>query len=209
MRRAVQIWAVLLVLGFAGTLIWRALPRTASITGSDLVFDQPASWYADDITEYLDPAWAIEQKRLHPGDAALIDSLIDGIRSGEISYSAWIDLDARDPEIDGWIKGNVSQDAGPPAELVAKARSSVDYQPVRVRPGTSAVEVQVAGGSAARLDWSFDLTNADGTSDVTYVRAYWMADGPSLVIVQLTTYGEHPDAVAVFDSVAATYRWRP
>lgn len=91
--------------------------------------------------------------------------------------------------------------------LVGEARASVDRQPARVRPGTTAIEVILPGGPAARLDWSFDLSNADGTSDVTYVRAYWMASGPSIVVVQLTTYGEYPDALALFDKTAATFRW--
>jgi hypothetical protein len=159
----------------------------------------------------LDPAWEAEQKRKHPGDAALIDSLIDGVRSGDITYSAWIDIDEGDPEIDGWIKSDVSArdyELGP-GMLVADARSSVDRQPVRVRPGTTAVEVGLPGGNAARLDWSFDLTNADGTSDVTHVRSYWIASGSSIVVLQLTTYAEFPEAVAVFDAAADTFRWEP
>jgi hypothetical protein len=34
-----------------------------------------------------------------------------------------------------------------------------------------------------------------------------MASGPSIVVVQLTTYGEYPDALALFDKTAATFRW--
>jgi hypothetical protein len=207
MRRVVQIWALLLVVGFVGTAIWRSLPQPSSIPGSDLVFERPPSWHEDDLSDYLDPAWVAQQKREHPGDAALIDSLTEGVRSGDISYSAWIDVDDGDSEIDGWIKAEVSPNDLPPGGLVAYARSSVDRQPVRVRSGTTAIEVTLSGGPAARLDWSFDLSNADGTTDVTHVRSYWMASAPSIVIVQLTTYGEYPDAVAAFDAAAATFRW--
>jgi hypothetical protein len=140
-----------------------------------------------------------------------MDSLIEGVRSGDITYSAWIDIDDGDAEIDGWILSDVAPRdfALGPGMLVADARSSVDRQPVRVRPGTTVGEVELAGGTAARLDWSYELTNADGTSDVTYVRSYWMASGPQIVVVQLTTYGQFPEAVAVFDATAVTFRWAP
>jgi hypothetical protein len=92
------------------------LPQPASIPGSDLVFDQPASWHVADPAEVLDPAWAIEQKREHPDDAALIDAAVDAVRSGDIAYSGWIDVDEDSPKIDGWIKAEVSQRAvGPGA----------------------------------------------------------------------------------------------
>lgn len=202
---------MLLALGIAGTAVWRALPQRATIPGSDLTFGRPTTWHEADLNRLLDPAWEAEQKREHPGDAALIDSLIEGVRSGDVTYSAWIDIDEGDPEIDGWIDTSVTPRdfTMGPGMLVADARSSVDRQPVRVRPGTSVVEVGLPGGIAARLDWSFDLSNADGTPDVTYVRSYWMSSGPSIVVVQLTTYGEFPDAVAVFDSTATTFRWGP
>jgi hypothetical protein len=208
-RRVIQIWALLLALGLAGTLIWRALPQRATIPGSDLTFERPSTWHEADLHDLLDPAWESEQKRNNPADAALIDSLVDGVRAGDITYSAWIDIDETDPEIDGWIKSDVStqDDAMSPPILVAYARSSVDRQPVRVRPDTTAIEVRLPGGTAARLDWSFDLSNADGSSDVTHVRSYWMSSGSSLVVVQLTTYGDFPEAVAVFDATATTFRW--
>lgn len=185
------------------------MPHRATIPGSALTFDRPTAWHDADLADVLDPAWEAEQKREHPADAALIDSLIDGVRSGDITYSAWIDIDEDDPQIDGWIKTDVSPRdfAMGQGALVADASSSVDRQPVRVRPGTATVEVSLPGGTAARLDWSFDLTNADGTSEVTYVRSYWMSSGPSIVVVQLTTFGVFPEAVAVFDAAAATFRW--
>ena len=50
---------------------------------------------------------------------------------------------------------------------------------------------------------------ADETLEVVYVRAYWIVDGPSVVAVQLVTYGARPEVVANFDAVATTFRWAP
>jgi hypothetical protein len=206
LRRIFVVWAAVLVVAFAATVVVRSWPQAVPIPNSRLVFDQPTSWHAADPARILDPSWAEEQKRRYPNDAPLIDDTVDAFRSGRIQYSAWIDFDADTSRADGWVDAAVSRRALAPGGLAADALETVTRQPVRVRPGTTALDIALRTGPAVRLDWSFDLLHADGVTEVVYVRAYRLVDEDAVVAVQLVTYGPHPDAVASFDSAAATFR---
>ena len=39
------------------------------------------------------------------------------------------------------------------------------------------------------------------------MRAYWVLDGTSIVAIQLTIYGDHPEELASFEAAMATLRW--
>jgi hypothetical protein len=205
-RRVAAIWA-LVVAGLVGVLIWDAQPKPVAVPNSHLVFDRPASWHSSDRAAVLDPGWAIRQKERFPEDAILIDEMVEDVRSGNIDYAAWIDLDGNTSEADGWIRVDVSDHPVGPEGLLADALASVDRQPLKVLPGTTAVDVTLAGGPAVRLDWSFELAHGDGTSEIVHVRTYWLEDSPAVIAFQLTTYGVHPEVVATVDAVASTFRW--
>ena len=207
MRQVALGWAGLLLLAFGVTFLARVAPASTTIPNSQLAFDQPGFWHAFDKQRVLDPSWATEQKRQYPAHAALIDSAVDGFRSGRTTYMAWIDLDLDHSTAEGWVDASVSQSTVAQSALTAYALETVSRQPVAVHPGSTAIEVALQAGPAVRLDWSYDLRAADGTSEVVRVRTYWLAHDGSLVGVQLTTYGPHPDAVAAFDAVATTFRW--
>jgi len=193
--------AVLLGIG-----IWRSFPHPVTIPTSRLVLDLPVSWQAADASQTFDDAWAADQKEKYPQDAALIDSLVEGIRSGGIAWFARIDLD-RDRVAEGWALISVKDDSGTPESLHLTAESSVIFQSVKLRSGTTAVDLALPIGPAVRLDWSYDLRHADGTSEIGNVRSYWLLDGSKTVVAQLTTYGDHPDVVGNFDAVVQTFRW--
>jgi hypothetical protein len=167
----------------------------------------PISWRAHDGSDYLDPAWAEREKQRYPRDAALIEATVEMFKTGRIAYSAFIELDESNPGAEGLLDISIRADGAPRDGLRSNALASVDRQPVSVRPGTSAQEVALPIGPAVRLDWSFDLTQADGTSEIGSVRSYWFLDGTSKVVVQLTTYGSQPAAIASFEGAVQTFRW--
>jgi hypothetical protein len=189
-------------------ILQKLVPAATTIPNSRLVFDKPLAWHDADPATVLDPAWAVEQKRRYPQDAALIDGMVDAYRSGRIGYSAFIDIGGTTSEAVGWVDAAVFAHDVSPAGLAADARATVNRQPVNVIGGATAVDVVLPVGRAARLDWSYDTARADGRLQVVYVRAYWVVDGPSVVAIQLVTYGARPEVVAIFDAVAATFRWR-
>ncbi len=197
--------AILLAIAILRTLT-TSVPTTAP--GSHLVFDRPPNWRSADAGVAFDDAWAVEQKRKYPLDAPLIDSLVEGVRSGGLSWFAVIDTNG-DQAGDGWILIAVQERSAVAKDLRDEATTSVIFQSVELREGTTAVDVALPIGPAVRLDWSYDLRNADGTSEIGTVRSYWLADGPNTVAVQLTYYGEHPELVTSLDEVATTFRWTP
>src|SRR3954467_10799501 len=90
----------------------------------------PRTWEAADAHRAFDPVWAADQKRKYPADAALIESLMDGLRSGELAFYAVIDVE-RDRVADGSVLISVTEDAGRPDSLQTEAAMSVLYQPVQ------------------------------------------------------------------------------
>jgi hypothetical protein len=203
--------ASLLVVAIAlGLAILQALDRdvTTTVPNSHLVFDRPNSWQEADRERILDPSWAAEQKQRYPQDGPLIDAMVDGFRDGRIQYFASIELDGDPLNVDGWVATSAFRREVTAAGLAADARASVNRQPVNVLDAT-ALDVTLPLGPAVRLDWSYDTMRADETLQVVYVRAYWIVDGPSVVAVQLVTYGARPEVVASFDAVAATFQWAP
>jgi len=189
-----------------GVGIWRSFPHAITIPTSRLVLDLPVSWQAVDATQTFDDAWAADQKVKYPQDAALIDSLVKGIRSSGITWFARIDLD-RDRVSEGWAIISVDDDGDTQELLHSIAETSVLFQSVKLRAGTTAVDVTLPTGPAVRLDWSYDLRHADGTSEIGNVRSYWLLDGSKTIVAQLTTYGDHPAVVGNFDAVVQTFRW--
>ena len=87
------------------------------------------------------------------------------------------------------------------------ATNSLLLQPVRAREGTATAEVALPTGPAVRLDWSYALHHADGTVEIAAVRSYWLIDETRTVVIQLTTYGSEPAAVADFESVIQAMHW--
>ena len=189
-----------------GVGIWRSFPHAITIPTSRLVLDLPVGWQAVDAAQTFDDAWAADQKVKYPQDAALIDSLVKGIRSGGITWFARIDLD-RDHVSEAWAIITVDDDGDTQELLHSIAETSVLFQSVKLRAGTTAVDVTLPTGPAVRLDWSYDLRHADGTSEIGNVRSYWLLDGSKTIVAQLTTYGDHPAVVGNFDAVVQTFRW--
>jgi hypothetical protein len=186
--------------------IWQSLPHDASIANSRLVLSVPRTWEAADARRAFDPVWAAEQKRKYPADGALIESLMDGLRSGELSFYAVIDVD-RDRVTDGSVLISVTEDAGRPDTLQTEAAMSVLYQPVQVEEGTKTADVTLPTGPGVRLDWSYTLHHADGTSEIVAVRSYWLVDGTKTIVIQLTVHDGHVAAFADFESVIQGVRW--
>ena len=194
--------AVVLAVG-----ILHALNRPVHIPDSRLVLDVPISWRAHDGSDYLDPGWAEREKERYPRDAALIDATVEMFKTGRIAYSAYVELNEANPGAEGLFTISKRPDGVPPEGLLANALASVDRQPVSVRPGTDAQEVALPIGRVVRLDWGFDLANADGSAEIGTVRSYWFLDGTTKFVVQLTTYGEQPGAIASFEAAVQTLRW--
>jgi len=189
-----------------GVQIWRSLPHAEAITGSRLVLDLPTTWQTADAGQIYDAAWAAEEKQKYPQDAALIDSLVDALQAGDPTWYARIDVDG-DRIAEGWVLASVKDKGGTQADLHATAFASTLFQPVQIRPGTTVVDVTLPTGPAARLDWSYDLRLADGTTEIATVRSYWLIDGTKTVVIQLTFYGDRPAVMSDFDSVVRTLRW--
>jgi len=189
-----------------GVQIWRSLPHAEAITGSRLVLDLPTTWQTADAGQIYDAAWAAEEKQKYPQDAALIDSLVDALQAGDPTWYARIDVDG-DRVAEGWVLASVKDKGGTQADLHATAFASTLFQPVQIRPGTTVVDVTLPTGPAARLDWSYDLRLADGTTEIATVRSYWLIDGTKTVVIQLTFYGDRPAVMSDFDSVVRTLRW--
>ena len=189
--------------------IWRSvMPVATTIATTRLVFDQPPSWREGNRADVLDPVWEVEEKKRYPADAELIDAMIDAFRSGDIDYYALIEIDGQ-PQADGWISSGSEDYPVAPRSLTGFALSSAALSPTHVLPGMTAIDVTLPIGPSARLDYSYDTSRDDGTVEVVYVRSYWLIDGPSVIAVQLVTYGLRPDVVANFDAVATTFRWAP
>jgi len=189
-----------------GVQIWRSLPHAEAITGSRLVLDLPTTWQTADAGQIYDAAWAAEEKQKYPQDAALIDSLVDALQAGDPTWYARIDVDG-DRVAEGWVLASVKDKGGTQADLHATAFASTLFQPVQIRPGTTVVDVTLPTGPAARLDWSYDLRLADGTTEIATVRSYWLIDGTKTVVIQLTFYGDRPAVMSDFESVVRTLRW--
>ena len=189
-----------------GVQIWRSLPHAEAITGSRFVLDLPTTWQTADAGQIYDAAWAAEEKQKYPQDAALIDSLVDALQAGDPTWYARIDVDG-DRVAEGWVLASVKDKGGTQADLHATAFASTLFQPVQIRPGTTVVDVTLPTGPAARLDWSYDLRLADGTTEIATVRSYWLIDGTKTVVIQLTFYGDRPAVMSDFDSVVRTLRW--
>jgi len=189
-----------------GVQIWRSLPHAEAITGSRLVLDLPTTWQTADAGQIYDAAWAAEEKQKYPQDAALIDSLVDALQAGDPTWYARIDVDG-DRVAEGWVLASVKDKGGTQADPHATAFASTLFQPVQIRPGTTVVDVTLPTGPAARLDWSYDLRLADGTTEIATVRSYWLIDGTKTVVIQLTFYADRPAVMSDFDSVVRTLRW--
>jgi hypothetical protein len=189
-----------------GLQIWRSLPHTETITGSRLVLDRPMTWQSADAGQIYDAAWATEEKQKYPQEAALIDSLVEGLRAGDPTWYASIDVDG-DHRADGWVLSSVRDEGVTQADLHATALASTVFQPVKIRPGTTAGDVTLPAGPVVRLDWSYDLRLADGTAEIATVRSYWLIDGTKTVVIQLTFYADRPAVMSDFDSVVRTLRW--
>lgn len=186
--------------------IWRSFPHDAAVANSRVVLTVPRTWESTDAKQAFDAGWAAEQKRRYPADAALIESLLEGLRSGEVGFYARIDVDG-DRVPDGSVIATVSDDDARLELLRLAAERSVVFQPVQVRGGTTAADVTLATGPAVRLDWSYDLRHADGTSDIEAVRSYWLIDGTKTIVIQLTMHAGQPSALADFEAVIRTVRW--
>jgi hypothetical protein len=189
-----------------GVQIWRSLPHPETITGSRLVLDLPATWETADARQVFDAAWAAEEKQKYPQDAALIDSLVEGLGGSAATWYARIDLD-RDRIDDGWVLASVTDEGETQEQLHELAFTSTLFQPVKIRPGTTVVDVTLPTGPAARLDWSYDLRLADGTAKIATIRSYWLIDGTKTVVIQLTFYGDRPDVMSDFERVLRSVRW--
>ena len=203
---ALGLAAVVFVL-FITNVIFGSSAPVGRIPNSRLVFDRPASWREAERTRVLDPAWADEQKQLNPNDIALVDATVEAFRAGEIDYFAWIELDGDPTRADGWVQASVGDRGATPGPLADEARASVERQPVRVLPGTTAINAPLPIGSSVRLDWSYQVLFNDGSTDDVYLRSYWLVDGSTRIVVQLGTHGVRPEVVANFDAVAAAFRW--
>jgi hypothetical protein len=209
-RRVVWPAALVVVIATAITVVGVVVsrqPHTTTIPGSHVQFDQPASWHAEDPAVFLDPEWAKRQKARFPDDAAFIDATVEGFRSGAFDYSAWIDLNGDGRSRDSSVEATFSTRSVAPDRLAAEALRSMSYQPVIALPGATAVDVTIPGGRAARLDWRLQLNHTDGTTIDAAVRSYWILDQGSIVVIQLTSYGSHPDDVASFETAIGTLRW--
>jgi hypothetical protein len=185
--------------------------RVATIPGSSVRFEEPRTWHSEDPAVFLDPGWAEDQKVRYPADAAFIDATVAGFRSGRFAYAAWIDLDGNGQR-DSGVQASVSTARVPPASLASEALDSVRRQPAVVLPGTTAVDVILPGGPAARLDWRYTLRRADGTDATAFVRAYWVLDRDGVVAVQFASYGDRPTSLPALESFEAaiqTMRWEP
>jgi hypothetical protein len=189
-----------------GLQIWRSLPHSETITGTRLVLTLPMTWQTADAGQIYDAAWAAEEKQKYPQDAALIDSLVEGLRAGDPSWYARIDVDG-DHVAEGWVLVSARADGATQEGLHARAFTSTLLQPVKIRPGTTVLDVTLPTGPAARLDWSYDLRLADGTAKVATVRSYWLLDGTKTVVTQLTFYGDRPDVMKDFEDTIGTVRW--
>jgi len=187
----------------------RPAPDTTPIPGSSATFVKPADWRTVSHQEVLDPNWAADQKTRYPGQAEFIDAWVRGVSSDAIAYSAVIQPAAEGAEPDGYVDAQVVPQTLAPEQLATVAAESVDRQPVPARPGTTAIGLTLPGGPTARLDWSFELISVGGYIVPVHVRSYWLSDGPSLVVIQLTTFGDgHATAIADFDAAATTLRWK-
>ena len=200
---------LLAAIGLAVAIWQTVMPVETTIASTRLVFDKPPSWREGNRADVLDPVWAIEEKKRYPADARLIDAMVDAFRSGDIDYYAWIEIDGDKSQPDGWVSAGSEEYPVAPKSLAGLALTSGATAPVHILPGIDAIDVTLPIGPSARLDYSYDTARDDGTVDIVYVRSYWLIDGPSVIAVQLVTYGQRPDVVANFDAVAATFRWAP
>jgi hypothetical protein len=197
--------AILLGVGILQALD-RRVPTT--IPNSRLILDLPPNWSAVDAGQVFDDAWAAEQRQKYPQEAPMIDGLVAGAKSGGLSWFARINTNG-DQTSDGWVLIAVHERSKYAANLREEATRSVIFQTVSLRAGPDAIDVSLPTGPAARLDWSYDLRSADGTSEIGTVRSYWLVDGTNTIVVQLTYYGDHPELVTSLDAVAATFHWAP
>jgi len=178
---------------------------TTTVPNSRLVFDRPPNWNVDDAAAVYDEAWAVEEKKKYPQEAVMIDDLVEGAKSAETRLFARIDTNG-DRASDGWVLVVAFERTAFDENLREAALSSVLFDP-NLRGAPAAVDVSLATGPAARLDWTYDLHRGDGTIEIGTVRSYWLHDEASTMIVQLTFYGQHPELVRSLDGVAQTFHW--
>ena len=183
-------------------------PVTTTIPNSRLVLDRPPNWVVDDAADAFDDAWAIEQKRKYPQEAQMIDDLVEGAKSAATVWFARIDVNG-DQTSEGWILIVAYERTAFDENLREAALSSVTFGNLSLHGTPAAIDVSLATGPAARLDWAYDLHHGDGTTEVGTVRSYWLHDEAKTMIVQLTFYGEHPELSRSLDGVASTFRWAP
>lgn len=181
---------------------------TTTIPNSRLVFDRPPNWRSDDAADTFDEAWAIEQKRKYPQEVAMIDELVAGAKSASALWFARIYTNG-DRTSDGWVMIVAYERSAFDENLSEAALSSVIFGSVNLRGTPAAVDVSLATGPAARLDWAYDLHHGDGTTEIGTVRSYWLHDEAKTLIVQLTYYGQHPELLTSLDRVTSTFRWAP
>jgi hypothetical protein len=206
LHRSFVIWAAVLAIGFAAAA-GRSLPHTVVIPDTGLALDQPSTWHAAGRDEILDPEWARRNKREYPDHAAMIDDMVERFASNRLKYYGWIDVDGVSSTAEGWVEADAYPGERSTASLASTALTSVTRQPMNVRPGSTAIDVALPAGPAARLDWSYDRVAADGAAEVVFIRSYWIGGRDTLVVIQLMTAGAQPGAVSSFDAVAATARW--
>jgi len=182
-------------------------PPTTAIPGTGVTFVKPAGWRIVSRDEVLDPGWAASLKGRYPGESAFFDGWVNGVASGDIGFTAVVDAAVQGGDPDGWIDVQVTPTSTSPDNLPTLAAESIDRQPVAARDAT-AVSLNLPGGLATRLDWSYDLILQSGVVLPVHVRSYWLVDRGSLVVIQLTRFGDgHDAAVASFDQTALSLRW--
>jgi hypothetical protein len=179
-----------------------------TVPNSRLVFDRPPNWNVDDAAATYDEAWAVEERRKYPQEVAMIDELVEGAKSGSTLLFARIDTNG-DRTSDGWILIVAYERSAFDENLREAALSSVMFGSVNLHGTPAAVDVALATGPAARLDWTYDLRHGDGAIEIGTVRSYWLHDEASTMIVQLTYYGQHPELLTSLDRVTSTFRWAP
>lgn len=182
-------------------------PATTGIPGTGVTFVKPATWRVVGHDEVLDPNWAASLKARYPGESAFFDGWVSGVALGDIDLTLVIDPPVQGGDPDGWVDVQVTPTSAAADDLPTLAAESVDRQPVLARDAT-AVSLKLPGGLATRLDWAYDLFLQTGELLPVHVRSYWLIDGGSLVVIQLTTFGDgHDAAVASFDGTAMTLHW--
>ncbi len=178
------------------------------VAGTRLAFVPDDRWHSYDVERMRDPAWVADLHERYPDAAELIDSMVEMASSPELRYVAYDERDG-DSGAEGWIVITEVPKAANAEGLVDLARSSLERQSVDVEPGATAVRVDLPIGGAARLDWRFPITRADGTSTVVVVRSYWLTDGAAAIAVQMTTYTDQTDRIddvlAGLDGVARSF----